>query len=160
MAKKASGTPAILALGAVDVAFELLEYAYDPDAANIAMQAADALGEPPARVLKTLIARVDARPVCIVLPADAQASMKKVAAAFGGKRAEMMQPADAERITGYRIGGVSPFGQRRRLPIAIEQAALEQPYVFVNAGGRGLQLRMDPADLVRVAGASVVSLTE
>ena len=72
--------------------------------------------------------------------------MKRLAAGFGGKSAEMMPPGEAERLTGYHVGGISPFGQRRRLPTAIEEAALAEPYVFVNGGQRGLQLRLAPAE--------------
>lgn len=140
----AGKTPATAALSRAGVAFSLASYPYDPAAARIGLQAAEALGEPPARVLKTLMARVDGKPVCVVLPSDREVSMKKLATAFGGRSAEMMAPADAERMTGYRIGGVSPFGQKRRVPTAIEETALAEPYVFVNAGQRGLQLRLDP----------------
>jgi Cys-tRNA(Pro)/Cys-tRNA(Cys) deacylase len=139
-----SGTPATRALTETGVAFELRTYAYDPTAERIGLQAAEALGEPPHRVLKTLLAKVDGKPVCVVLPSDREVSMKKLAAALSGKSAEMMAPADAERMTGYRIGGVSPFGQKRRVPTAIEQSVLAEPYVYMNGGQRGLQVRLAP----------------
>ena len=139
-----SGTPATRALTEAGVAFELRTYAYDPTAERIGLQAAEALGEPPHRVLKTLLAKVDGKPVCVVLPSDREVSMKKLAAALSGKSAEMMAPADAERMTGYRIGGVSPFGQKRRVPTAIEQSVLAEPYVYMNGGQRGLQVRLAP----------------
>src|SRR4051794_5223460 len=113
-----SGTPATKALTQAAVAFELRTYTYDPTAERIGLQAAEALGEPPDRVLKTLMAKVDGKPVCVVLPSNREVSMKKLAAAFSGKSAEMMAPGDAERLTGYRIGGVSPFGQKRSVPTA------------------------------------------
>ena len=128
----------------------------DPDAAVARIAAA--IGEPPSRVLKTLIAQVDGKPVCIVLASDREASMKRVAAAFGGKSAAMMPVADAERLTGYKVGGVSPFGQKRRLPMRVESAALDEPYVFVNGGQRGLQIRLAVADLLRASGASSAAL--
>ena len=112
----AQTTPATLALKRHGIAFELRAYAYDPNAERVGLQAAEALGEPARRVLKTLIAQVDGKPVCIVLASDKEASMKKVAAAFGGKSAAMMPVPDAERMTGYKVGGVSPFGQKRKLP--------------------------------------------
>lgn len=153
-------TPATLALARAGVAFELVSYAYDPGADRIGLQAAEALGEPPARVLKTLMTRVDGKPACVVLPADREVSMKKLAAALGGRAAEMMAPAEAERLTGYRVGGISPFGQKRPAPTVIEQAALSEPYVFINAGQRGLQLRLAP-EIARAAlkaiAASVVA---
>jgi Cys-tRNA(Pro)/Cys-tRNA(Cys) deacylase len=79
--------------------------------------------------------------------------MKKVAAAFGGKSAAMLPVPDAERLTGYKVGGVSPFGQKRRLPTCVEAAALAEPYVYVNGGQRGLQVQLDPADLLRATDA-------
>jgi Cys-tRNA(Pro)/Cys-tRNA(Cys) deacylase len=92
------------------IAFTVVTYGYDPDADKVGMQAAEALGESPERVLKTLMALVDGKPVCVIVPSDKEVSMKKLAAAFGGKAAQMMKPTDAERITGYKIGGISPFG--------------------------------------------------
>lgn len=152
-------TQATLALQAAGVAFDLVAYDYDPDADSIGLQAAQAIGEPPARVLKTLMAQVDGKPVCAVVPSDAQVSMKKLAAAFGGKAAAMMKPADAERLTGFVVGGISPFGQKRKVPTAIEQAAMAEPYVFVNGGQRGLQAKLAPADAARALGATVTALT-
>lgn len=146
-------TPAVAALTRAGVAFEIVAYAYDSGADRIGLQAAEALGEPPSRVLKTLMTKVDGKPACVVLPSDREVSMKKLAAALGGKTAEMMAPADAERITGYRVGGISPFGQKRPAPTVIEQEALTEPYVFVNAGQRGLQLRLDPTAARSVLGA-------
>ena len=108
-------TRATKALEQAGVAFSVHAYDYDPDADKIGMQAAAAFGEAPRRVLKTLIALVDGKPVCVVLRSDREVSMKKLAAALGGKSAEMMKPAEAERTSGYKIGGVSPFGQTRRL---------------------------------------------
>lgn len=151
----AQGTPAVVALRAAGIAFELLEYAYDPDADRVGLQAAAALGESPSRVLKTLIAEVDTRPVCLVLASDREASMKKVALAFGGRRAAMLPVADAERLTGYRVGGVSPFGQKRRLPTVVDAAAAAFDLVCVNGGRRGLQVRLAPADLIALTGAEL-----
>src|SRR5580692_1723136 len=126
------------------VAFTVHTYDYDPDADRIGMQAAEALGEPPARVLKTLMAQVDGKPVCVIVPSDREVSMKKLAAAFGGKAAQMTRPAEAERVSGYRVGGISPFGQMRRVATAIEEAALAHDLVFINGGQRGLQVRLSP----------------
>ena len=137
------------------VAFSVHTYEYDSNADRIGLQAAEAIGEPPQRVLKTLIAEVDGKPVCVVLPSDREASMKKVASAFAGKAAAMLPVPDAERLTGYKVGGVSPFGQKRRLRTVVESAALSEPYVYVNGGQRGLQIRLAPADLVKAAEAAV-----
>jgi Cys-tRNA(Pro)/Cys-tRNA(Cys) deacylase len=126
------------------ITFSVHTYNYDPDADSIGRQAAEALGEPPQRVLKTLMALVDGQPVCAVVPSDCELSMKKLAATFRGKSAQMMKAADAERTSGYAVGGISPFGQKRQVPIVIEEQALTQEFVFINGGQRGLQVRLDP----------------
>lgn len=146
-------TPATLALSRAGIPFDLITYDYDPRGGKVGMQAAEAIGEAPSRVLKTLMVLVDDRPACVVVPSDREVGMKKVAAAFGGKSARMMPPADAERITGYKVGGVSPFGQRRKVPVAIEETALAETCIFVNGGQRGLQIRLVPGDLCRAADA-------
>ncbi|UPG71049.1 Cys-tRNA(Pro) deacylase [Roseomonas gilardii subsp. gilardii] len=154
-----NATPATRFLDKADIAYERRHYDYAPGAERIGLQAAEAIGEPPSRVLKTLLALVDGKPVCVLLPSDREVSMKRLAAGFGGKSAEMMRPAEAERLTGYHVGGISPFGQRRRLPTAIEVAALAEPYVFVNGGQRGLQLRLTPAEVRAALGAMALPLT-
>jgi Cys-tRNA(Pro)/Cys-tRNA(Cys) deacylase len=151
-------TPAILALERAGVAFTTHSYAYDPDAERIGLHAAEALGEAPRRVLKTLMAEVDGKPVCAIIPSDREVSMKKLAAAFGAKSAKMMRPADAERLTGYHVGGISPFGQKRKVPTGIEEAALQEEFVFINGGQRGLQVRLNPRDACAVLDAKAVSL--
>jgi Cys-tRNA(Pro)/Cys-tRNA(Cys) deacylase len=152
-------TPATLALRKVGVAFKLHTYVYDSSAESIGLQAAEALGVEPSRVLKTLMAEVDGKPVCVMVPSDCEVSMKKLAAAFDGKAATMMRPADAERLTGYHVGGISPFGQKKRVPVAIEQATLSHLTVFVNGGQRGLQIELDPNDAAIAATAVAVTLT-
>jgi Cys-tRNA(Pro)/Cys-tRNA(Cys) deacylase len=146
-------TPATKALQKLGVKFVLHTYVYDSGADSIGLQAAEALGVEPFRMLKTLMAEVDGRPVCVVLPSDSEVSMKKLAAAFGGKAAKMMRPADAERLTGYHVGGISPFGQKKRVPVAIEAAALGHASVFLNGGQRGLQVELAPQDAVKAANA-------
>jgi len=137
-------TRATQALEKAGVSFEIVSYIYDPEAPRVGLQAAEAIGEDPCRVLKTLMASVDGKPVCAVIPSDREVSMKKLAAVFGGKSAEMMKPADAERLTGYHVGGISPFGQKKLVPTAIEEVALSEAYVFMNGGQRGLQVRLAP----------------
>ena len=105
------------------------------------------------------MAEVDGRPVCVIVPSDREVSMKTLAAAFQGKSAKMMRPANAERLTGYHVGGISPFGQKKRVPTAIEQSALAERSVFINGGQRGLQIEVDPNDAVRVLGATLLALT-
>lgn len=137
-------TRATQTLEKAGVAFTTVTYDYDPNADRIGMAAAEAIGEEPRRVLKTLMAEVDGKAVCVVVPSDREVSMKKLASAFGGKSANMMKPADAERATGYHVGGISPFGQKKLVPTAIEITALDEPHVFINGGQRGLQIRLDP----------------
>jgi Cys-tRNA(Pro)/Cys-tRNA(Cys) deacylase len=156
MSKTTRATQALARLG---VKFVLHAYDYDPDAERIGLQAAEALGVEPRRMLKTLMAEVDGKPVCVVVPSDREVSMKKLAAAFAGKAANMMRPADAERLTGYHVGGISPFGQKKRVPVAIELMALSHPTVFVNGGQRGLQIEIDPNDAAIAAGAVAHALT-
>lgn len=148
-------TRATVALGKAGIAFTVHTYDYDPDADSIGLQAAAALGEDPARVLKTLMALVDGKPACVILPSDREVSMKRLAAAFGGKAAQMMKPAEAERIAGYKVGGISPFGQMRQVRTVIEEAALSQDLVYMNGGQRGLQVRLAPRDAVAVLKAIV-----
>jgi len=154
----ASTTRATQALTAAKVAFTVHHYDYDPGAERIGLQAAEALGEQPQRVLKTLMALVDGKPVCVVVPSDKEVSMKKLAAAFRGKKAEMMPPADAERVTGYHVGGISAFGQKRQVPTAIEEAALSEAFVYINGGQRGLQVRLAPGEAQRALKAVAAPL--
>ncbi|MCD2184143.1 Cys-tRNA(Pro) deacylase [Rhizobium sp. GN54] len=146
-------TRATQALQRAGVAFTVHTYEYDPSAEKVGLQAAEAIGEVPDRVLKTLMAEVDGRPVCVVVPSNCEVSMKKLAAAFGGKSASMMKPADAERLTGYHVGGISPFGQRKAVPTAIETAAFAHERVYINGGQRGLQIRLAPEDARRALDA-------
>ncbi|MGF9565345.1 Cys-tRNA(Pro) deacylase [Neorhizobium sp. JUb45] len=140
------------------VSFETATYDYDPNAERIGLQAAEAIGEEPHRVLKTLMAELDGKPVCVIVPSDREVSMKKLAAAFGGKSAHMMKPADAERLTGYHVGGISPFGQKKQVPTAIEIISMDEARVYMNGGQRGLQVRLDPKQAQRVLEAIAAPL--
>jgi Cys-tRNA(Pro)/Cys-tRNA(Cys) deacylase len=140
------------------VAFSTHTYEYDGNADRIGLQAAEALGEDPSRVLKSLMALVDGKPVCVIVPSDREVSMKKLASAFGGKSAQMMKPADAERLSGYKVGGISPFGQMRAPRAAIEEQAMAQDQVYINGGQRGLQVRLNPHDAAKVLNAIVAPL--
>src|SRR5215510_602642 len=152
-------TRATLALNKVGVNFTLHRYDYDPDGERIGLQAAAAIGAEPRRVLKTLMAEVDGKPVCVVVPSDREVSMKKLASAFHCKTAKMMMRADAERLTGYHVGGISPFAQKKRVPIAIDEAAMTQASVFLNGGKRGLQIQLEPNDARQALDAIVRPLT-
>ena len=151
-------TPATVALTEAGVTFSLATYDYDPDAERVGLQAAEALGVPPSVVLKTLMVEVDGKPACVVVPLDQEINMKKVAAAFGGKSAQMMKPANAERLTGYKVGGISPFGQRKPVPVAVEEMATLEDRVFLNGGQRGLQIQIAPDDLIRALDATAADL--
>jgi len=115
--------------------------------------AASALRVEPARIFKTLAAMVDERLVLAVVPVDRELDPKRLADACGGRRAALAEPAAAERATGYVIGGISPLGSRRALPVVIDASALGFETIFVSAGRRGLQLELAPADLVRLSSA-------
>lgn len=152
-------TPATQFLLRAQVAFRPVEYRYDPGSERVALQAAEAIGLPPARLLKTLMVEVDGRPACAVLPGDRGLSMKRVAAAFGGKSAAMMPPAKAERLTGYHTGGISPFGQRRPVPVAFEADAMGFDEVAINGGRRGLLLLLSPRDALAALSAKAAVLS-
>ncbi len=155
--RAAGGTPATQALSDAGVRHELRAYEHDPRARerglSFGMEAAQALGLDPAQVFKTLLADVDGRLTVAVVPVDRSLDLKGLAAAVRGKRAEMADPAAAERATGYVVGGISPLGQRRRLPTVVDESALAWPTVLVSAGRRGLDVELAPADLVRLTGA-------
>jgi Cys-tRNA(Pro)/Cys-tRNA(Cys) deacylase len=148
-----------LALDRLGIAYTLHPYAYDPDAPRIGLHAAETLGIDPARTFKTLMAEVDGRPVCVVIPSDTEAAMKKLAAIFGGKSAAMMKVPDAERLTGYKVGGIGPFGQKRKVPTALDETAELYDTIYINAGQRGLLLSIAPADATRAAEMLVADLT-
>ena len=160
MARKqgAGGTPATVALTRAGVAFTEHVYAHDPGATSYGTEAADALGLEPTRVLKTLFASVDGRLVVGIVPVAGQLDLKALAAAVGGKKAVMADPADAERATGYVVGGISPVGQKRAHPTVLDESAMAFDEVYVSGGRRGLDLGLAPADLVRVTGATVAAI--
>ena len=153
-----TATPATQFLRRANVAFRAVEYRYDPGSERVALQAAEAIGVPPERLLKTLMVEVDGRPACTVVPGDRSLSMKRVAAGFGGKSAAMMPPARAERLTGFHTGGISPFGQRRPVPVLFEAVAMDLPEVAINGGKRGLLLLLAPRDALAAAGAQAAPL--
>lgn len=153
MAKKAAGTPATALLTAERVAHELHPYDVSPDAPNYGALVAEALGIDPAQVFKTLIAEVDDALVVGVVPVTGNLDLKALARAVGGKRGAMADRLAAERSSGYVRGGISPLGQRRRLPTVIDESATTFDLMYVSAGRRGLQLSLAPADLIRLTSA-------
>jgi Cys-tRNA(Pro)/Cys-tRNA(Cys) deacylase len=153
-----TSTPALRTLAALGIEVSLHPYAYDPKAEATGLQAAEALGIDPAVMLKTLMVEVDGKPACCVIPSDRQLSMKRVASAFGGKSAAMMPVSKAEKLTGYHVGGISPFGQKRTVPTAIEATACSAKRVWINAGQRGLLLSLPPKVALAALAAKAQSL--
>lgn len=152
-------TPGTLLLSRLGIAFDLHPYDYDPEAPRVGLQAAEALGIDPAQTFKTLMAEVDGKPVCVIVPSDAEVSMKKLAATFAGKAAAMMKVPDAERLTGYKVGGIGPFGQKRKVPTALDETAELFERIYINAGQRGLLLSVSAADVARATDARIADLT-
>lgn len=160
MARKlaSGGTPATVALARAKIPFTAHVYEHDPASSSFGLEAADALGLPPERVFKTLFVAVDGRLVVGIVPVSGRLDLKAVAAAVGGKRAAMADPADAERASGYVVGGISPIGQRKPHPTLIDESALGFASIFVSGGRRGLDLEIAPADLVGIISAAVAHI--
>ena len=153
------GTTATIALERAKIPFALHEYTHDPRADSFGLEASAALGVPPERLFKTLVATVDGGALAVgVVPVNRHLDLKALAAAVGGKKAIMAEAAVAERATGYVVGGISPVGQKRRLPIVIDASALEFTAVLCSAGRRGLQMEIAPADLIKATGAKVAGI--
>ncbi len=152
-------TPAVRAMEQAGLAFQLLEYDYDPSADEIGLQAAQALGRGPSTVFKTLVVALDSGElICAIIPSDARLNLKAIASAAGAKKAELSDPKKAERATGYVVGGISPLGQRKRLRTFIDASAAPLEEIVVNGGRRGLQIVLRPADLILATSAVVASL--
>lgn len=157
MAKKqkqqSGGTPATVALTAAGVDFTVHAYPHDPSHPSYGEEAAQAMGVSPDRVFKTLVADVDGSLVVGVVPVAGSLDLKALAAAVGGKRATMADPALAERTTGYVRGGISPLGQRKRLPTVLDESAGSHATICVSAGRRGLEVELAPGDLAGLTDA-------
>jgi Cys-tRNA(Pro)/Cys-tRNA(Cys) deacylase len=134
------------------------EYAHDPRSTAYGTEAASALDIDPARCFKTLVAEVDGTLAVAVVPVTGSLDLKALATALRGKRAAMADPSVAERTTGYVRGGISPLGQRKRLPTVLDSSAAQLPTVFVSAGRRGLEVELAPADLIRLTNATVAPI--
>ncbi|WP_225641344.1 Cys-tRNA(Pro) deacylase [Streptomyces werraensis] len=158
MAKKSkkqqsNGTPATVALTAAGVPFTVHPYDHDPSHPSYGEEAAEAMGVSPDRVFKTLVADVDGALTVAVVPVAGQLDLKALASAAGGKRASMADPALAERTTGYVRGGISPLGQRKKLPTVLDESATRHETICVSAGRRGLEVELAPADLATLTSA-------
>jgi Cys-tRNA(Pro)/Cys-tRNA(Cys) deacylase len=167
------GTTATIALERAKIPFTLHEYVHDPRSASYGLEASDALGVPPERVFKTLVAAVDGAPppgggraaggpllAVGVVPVHRQLDLKALAAAVGGKKAALAEVTAAERATGYVAGGISPVGQRRPLPVVLDASALGLATLFCSAGRRGLEIEIAPGDLVTAAAATVAAIAD
>jgi Cys-tRNA(Pro)/Cys-tRNA(Cys) deacylase len=155
----AGGTRAIKALEDAGVGYSLHEYDVLRSDVSYGEAVAASLGVDPQRLFKTLVAVVDGRPVVGVVPVSGAMSLKKLARAVGGKHAEMADPADAQRLTGYVVGGISPFGQQRRLPMFLDVSVIEHDTILVSGGRRGLQVEVAPDDVVACTDAVLAELT-
>ncbi|MFE1447232.1 Cys-tRNA(Pro) deacylase [Streptomyces olivaceoviridis] len=151
--QQSGGTPATVALTAAGVDFTVHAYDHDPSHPSYGEEAAEAMGVSPERVFKTLVADVDGSLVVGVVPVAGSLDLKALAAAVGGKRAAMADPALAERTTGYVRGGISPLGQRKKLPTVIDDSAESHATICVSAGRRGLEVELAPGDLAKLTEA-------
>lgn len=148
-----SGTPATVALTAAGIPFTEHAYTHDPANTNYGLEAATALGLDPDRVFKTLLADIDGELIVAIVPVTGKVDLKRLAAAAGGKRASMADPAVAERRTGYVVGGISPIGQKTRHRTVLDETAELWDTVYVSGGRRGFDIELAPADLIRATGA-------
>ncbi|MCK1821869.1 Cys-tRNA(Pro) deacylase [Streptomyces sp. XM83C] len=151
--KQSGGTPATVALAAAGVPHTVHSYDHDPGHPSYGEEAAEAMGVSPERVFKTLVADVDGALTVAVVPVAGSLDLKALAAAVGGKRAAMADPVLAERTTGYVRGGISPLGQRKKLPTVLDASAMSHATICVSAGRRGLEVELSPTDLAKLTAA-------
>jgi Cys-tRNA(Pro)/Cys-tRNA(Cys) deacylase len=152
------GTRATELLGRLGIRHTVHRYEHDPRHPSYGQEASEALGVPPERVFKTLVADVDGQLTVGVVPVAGSLDLKALAAAVGGKRAVMADPVQAERTSGYVTGGIAPIGLRKLLPVVVDETALGHATVFCSAGQRGLEIELAPDDLVRAAGATTAAI--
>lgn len=152
-------TPAVRAAEAAGISITMHRYEHDTSAESYGQEAAEKMGLAPERVFKTLVARLDGRVlVMAVIPVATRLDLKKLAVAMGAKKADMAGPAEAERATGYVVGGISPLGGRKKLPAVVDASALLFETVFVSGGQRGLEMELSPTDLVRLMAAQTATV--
>jgi Cys-tRNA(Pro)/Cys-tRNA(Cys) deacylase len=155
----AAVTPAVRALEAAGVPFSVHEYEHDADVRGFGQEAADVLGLDPDEVFKTLLVTADGEQAVAIVPVSCHLSLKAVGTTLGRKRVEMCDPAVAQRVTGYVLGGISPFGQRKLLPTVIDETCELHDTIYVSGGRRGLDLGVAPTDLIRVLAATTADVT-
>lgn len=152
------GTRATELLANRGITHTVHRYTHDPRHPSYGQEASEALGVPPARVLKTLVADIEGALTVAVVPVAGSLDLKALAVAVGAKKAAMADPAAAERATGYVTGGITSIGLRKRLPVVVDSSALDFETVFCSAGQRGLEIELAPADLIAAAGAQVAPI--
>jgi Cys-tRNA(Pro)/Cys-tRNA(Cys) deacylase len=152
-------TPATQAAAQAGIRYEVHGYTHNPNAESYGAEAAQRMGVDPSRVFKTLVAGVDSRLVVAVVPVDRQLDLKALAAAAGGKKADMADGAAAERATGYVLGGISPLGQRKRLPTFVDESAADFETIYVSGGRRGLEIELAPGDLASLTAATFAAIS-
>ena len=156
----AASTPALAALERAGVEFKTHRYELVESDLSYGEAVAAALGVDPGRLFKTLVAECDAKPVVAIVPVRSQLSLKALARAANGKKAQMADPVDAEKWTGYVVGGISPFAQKRRLPVFLDDSAVGFETIYVSGGLRGLQVELDPNDLMTLLGCRLAALAD
>lgn len=155
-------TPAVKLLERSGIAHRVLTYDHDPAGESFGLEAAVALGLEPSVVFKTLVARIEggrSDHAVAIVPVDTRLDLKALAAAVGAKKAAMADGNDAERLTGYVVGGISPLGQRKRLPTVLDHTAEELAHIYVSGGRRGLDVEVAPADLLRLVEGDYAPIT-
>ncbi len=157
--RAASATPATLALGELGFPYALHSYTHDPDSDSYGSEAAEKLQVDSRRVFKTLITELDDQLTVAVLPVTGQLNFRALASAAGFKRGEMAAPATAERVSGYRLGGISPLGMKKRLPVIIDTSCMHFPTLMISAGRRGLELEVQPQHLIDALQARIAPIT-
>lgn len=157
--EQAASTPAVAFLIEQGAVFEELEYEHTDDfEGGFGAEASEKLSIAPAEVFKTLMVEIDGDPGCVLVPVDHRMSLKKVAKAFNGKKADMMPANKAQNRTGFIVGGISPFGQKNQAPLVIDESCLNLENVIVSGGRRGFSLRMKVTDFLEVSGADVADI--
>jgi Cys-tRNA(Pro)/Cys-tRNA(Cys) deacylase len=158
VARNSAGTPATVVLTKAGISFSAHTYEHDPRSTSYGLEAAQLLGLDPASVFKTLIVNVDGDATVAVVPVNCSLDLKLIAAARGGRRAELADPTVAQRLTGYVIGGISPIGQKRALPTVLDVSASSLPTIYVSGGRRGFDIGIAPEDLIAATRGSYAAI--